>query len=302
MSVSHSIISSFHNYLKHEKRYSNHTIKAYLADLGQLQEFLDTQDDEDLTLVNVNHQILRHWVVSVMSSGSTARTVNRKISALRTYYNFLKKSGIIKVNPTNRLIGPKTSRRLPVYLKESEINDLFSNIEFSDDWIGQRDLLCLLLLYQCGLRRSELINIQVKDVDLSKGLIKVLGKGAKERLIPISSRLVDQIKLYVDLREQSESLAVKGSSWLFVTDKGKKVYPKFIYNRVVYYLSQVSALEKLSPHILRHTFATHLTDHGAEIMAVKDLLGHASLAATQVYTHNSVEKLKKAYKNAHPRS
>lgn len=297
MSTGQSFIRSFLNLLRHEKRYSEHTITAYHRDITQFIEFLDLPQEQEL--VGVSFIQVRQWIVHLMSNEISAKTVNRKLSSLRTFYQFLKKKNLIHVNPTSKIQGPKAGKRLPAYLKEQEIDKMFLTLQFPEGWTGSRDRLILELLYECGLRRSELIGLELKNVNFTSGLIKVLGKGNKERLLPISKQLVTSIKEYIDQRENEVE---SKCSFLIVTDRGEKTYPKFIYNKVVHYLSQITTLEKRSPHVLRHTFATHLTTRGAEINAVKDLLGHESLAATQVYTHNDIEKLKKAYKGAHPRS
>ncbi|MDX1685281.1 MAG: tyrosine-type recombinase/integrase [Saprospiraceae bacterium] len=299
MSTDSEYIRTFQNYLTHEKRFSEHTVSAYLGDIGQFQEFLFRQADlPQLSTVQFHH--VRQWVVELMTQGMEARTVNRKLSSLRTLYNFFKRKGWVEVNPTTKVVGPKVGKRLPQYLKEEEINALFEKMVFPDDWLGRRDKLVLSMLYECGLRRSELLELKTEDIDIGRRQVKVMGKGAKERIIPIGHTLLGLIQEYLDFRDSNSFEEI--SDYLILTEKGARAYPKLIYNIVVKYLSQVTPLEKRSPHILRHTFATHLTDRGAEIKAIKDLLGHASLAATQVYTHNNIEKLKKAYKNAHPRS
>lgn len=300
MSASLDYILSYQNYLNHEKRYSEHTVIAYIRDIYQFFDFLLEQGFQDETSVQgVTFRHVRQWVVHLMTQGLTSKSVNRKLSSIRTFYNFLKKKGVVSGNPTAKVVGPKQGKRLPQYLKENEAENLLQKIQFPEGWTGLRDLLILTLLYECGLRRSELIALQVDNIDFIKSVIKVMGKGAKERVIPIHRNTVHLIQLYMKGLEENDVVL---DEILLVTDKGLQMYPKYVYNKVRSYLGQVTTLEKRSPHILRHTFATHLTDRGAEIKAVKDLLGHASLAATQVYTHNNIEKLKRAYKGAHPRS
>lgn len=299
MSASLDITGSFKNYLQHERRFSEHTITAYTRDINQFQTFLDETIGQETDFLEVTYRQVRQWVVALMTKGLKAKSVNRKLSSLRTFYHFLKKQGRISVNPTARVVGPKSGKRLPQYLKEDEMQRLLEELQFPEGFQGLRDRLILAILYECGLRRSELIGLDTSNVNLSRGLIKVMGKGSKERVLPISRGLCELIKEYLDFRGQEFP---SDHDALLVSDKGERLYPKLVYNKVVRYLSSVTSLEKRSPHILRHTFATHLTGRGAEIKAVKDLLGHASLAATQIYTHNDIEKLKKAYKGAHPRS
>jgi integrase/recombinase XerC len=301
MVVSDRSIDSFINYLQHEKRFSEHTVLAYRTDISQFYNFLRDQNDDTIDLIDVSYQDVRAWVVELMLGALNARTVNRKISTLRSFYNFLKRKAVVSVNPTAKIRAPKIGKRLPNYLKETEIDNLFTEIEFSDDWEGKRNLLIMRLLYECGLRRAELINLKLNDIDLEEGLIKVMGKGSKERLLPISKDLSSSLSYFINLEREVGIEPVEGN-YLFLTSKGQQLYPKLVYNTVVKYLSQVTTLEQKSPHVLRHSFATHLTNAGAEIKAIKDLLGHSSLAATQVYTHNSIEKLKKSYKGAHPRA
>ena len=300
MVVSERSVVSFINYLRHEKRFSEHTVLAYQSDIRQFSKFIEHADDHSEVLMQVTYQDIRAWIVELMMSGISARTVNRKISTLRSFYNFLKRKGLISNNPTSRITAPRTGKRLPNYLKEKEVDDLFTTVVFEDNLEGQRDLLILRLLYECGLRRAELINLKRDDIGLEKKMVKVMGKGSKERLIPISGELAINIAAFLNMKDEAGT-GIE-SPYLFVTGKGQPLYPKFVYNLVVKYLGQVTTLDKKSPHVLRHSFATHLTNGGAEIKAVKDLLGHESLAATQVYTHNSIEKLKKAYKGAHPKA
>jgi integrase/recombinase XerC len=291
-------LSSYQNYLQYEKRYSPHTVRAYLKDILQFQDFLlNTYEIDDFTAVN--HRQVRSWIVDMMQQGISPRSINRKLSSLRVFYGYLKKKGEIIANPLNKIVPPKTGRRLPDTIEESRISQIFSDLEFSNDFKGCRDRLVIEILYSTGMRRSELIHLRVKDINLSKLQFKVLGKGNKERLIPFGADLQKSLLSYLEKRALVDKQ--DASDALILTDHGKKAYPKLIYNIVHKYLGLVTTAKKRSPHVLRHSFATHLSDHGAELNAVKELLGHANLSATQIYTHNSVEKLKKVYKQAHPR-
>lgn len=287
-------INEFIDFIQHEKRGSKHTIIAYKHDLLTFEAYL--QKEFSTALVDVNYQMIRSWVVQLMEEGMEAKSVNRKISSLKSFYKFLVKKEVIKINPLNRVISPKIPKRLPSFVEEKKMSNLFGQVQFKDDFSGQRDRLILEIFYSTGMRLSELINI--KKSDINDKSVKVLGKGNKQRIIPLTSQVLDVIHIYLQ-KAQGLNLE-RENDYLLVTEKGRKMNPKFVYNKVNSYLAQVTSMEKKSPHVLRHTFATHLLNNGADINAIKELLGHSSLAATQVYTHNSIEKLKNIYTNTHP--
>lgn len=289
---------SFANYLKYERQYSDHTITSYVKDIDQYGLYLISHLDLD-DIQTATHLHVRSWVVHLMNNNYAPKSVNRKLSSIKTFYKYQKKVGKMKVNPAAKIQGPKLSKRLPTVVRKADIDRGLTLLEEEDSFASYRDLTMINLLYQTGIRRAELINLKDNDVNVARKTIKVLGKGNKERLIPISSELSDLIKSYISMRDKELD---KCESYLLVTDKGRKMYPKFVYGKVKRWLSGVSTVEKRSPHVLRHSFATHLADNGAELNAIKELLGHASLAATQIYTHNSIERLKDVYSKAHPRA
>lgn len=283
-------------YLQHEKRYSAHTVLSYRNDLEQFYHYIQQAFDIN-HISEVSHLYIRSWMAQMTEDGLTTRSINRKLSALRSYIKFLMKRELLAKDPMLKIQTPKISKKLPVYLETQEIARLFEEVQFEEGFVGQRDRLVLELLYSTGMRRAELVNLKDGDIDLGRRYIKVLGKGNKERLIPISEQLAESLRCYIkDKRE------AYGAGWLLVTEKGAPMYPELAYRIVKKFLSMVTTLYKKSPHVLRHTFATHLINNGAEINAVKDLLGHTSLAATQVYTHNNIEQLKDIYKNSHPKA
>ena len=242
--------------------------------------------------------MIRSWLVFLMEHQIGARSVNRKLTTLKSFYKFLQKEGILLENPMNRITPPKTSKRLPVFIEKDKMDILFDLIDFGEGYAGLRNRLIMEMFYSTGMRLSELVNLKETDVDLHNDTIKVLGKRNKERLIPFSKKFGSLIGSY--LNEKTKTFGAQQA--LFLTDKGHRIYPKMVYRVVVRYLGMVTTMEKKSPHVLRHTFATHLLNNGAELNAVKELLGHANLSATQVYTHNTIEKLKRIYKQAHPKA
>jgi integrase/recombinase XerC len=290
----------FLDYIAYEKRYSQHTLHAYRSDLDQFYEFLGHQ--YDITDINkVDHPVIRSWVVSLMDHGDTPRTVNRKITTLKTYFRYLIKEGLVVENPMSRVIAPKTSQRLPVFVEQIQMDDLFERVDFGEGYPGARDGLIMELFYGTGMRLSELVGLQVTDLDHYRKTLKVTGKRNKQRIIPLSDNLVSMINGYLDMRKAAFPGEEHGQH-LFLTDKGEQVYAKLVYRIVHHYLDQVTTISKRSPHVIRHTFATHMLNNGADLNAIKEILGHANLAATQVYTHNTIEKLKSIYKQAHPRA
>lgn len=288
----------FIEYLSFEKRYSQHTLKAYTRDLQQFSEYLHEQYGMD-NVTEVKHPQIRSWMVQLMDSGLSPGTVLRKLSTLKSFYKYLNRKGITDHNPTLLVISPKTPRRNPEFIEESRMQDLFEPVLFSNDFEGLRDHLILEIFYSTGIRLSELIGLQEHDISFSQKTLKVLGKRNKERIIPFTGKMNDQLRAYLSKKRE---MGFEEAGPLFVTAKGSELYPKFVYRTVNRYLSMVTTLRKKSPHVLRHTFATHMLDHGADLNAVKEFLGHSNLAATQIYTHNTVEKLKKIYKQAHPRA
>jgi len=289
-------------YLRYERHYSEHTIRSYTRDLEQyalyLTSHLDLTDPGKALHVHV-----RSWIVHLMKSDYTAKSVNRKLSTLKSYYKYLKKMELIKVNPSSKVSGPKLPKRLPTVIRETDMqrgfDHLLVNKDGKKDFPAYRDELMIQLLYQTGIRRSELISLKDHDLNIERLEIKVLGKGNKERLIPITLGLAEEISKYQEMRDDLYDVS---HGHLLVTDKGKALYPKYVYNKVRGWISLFSTSSKQGPHVLRHSFATHLANNGAELNAIKELLGHASLAATQVYMHNSVERLKEVYSKAHPRT
>jgi integrase/recombinase XerC len=287
------MISPFIQYLQVEKRYSEHTVQAYQVDLEQFFVFLGFSSMEQLSIVRPVE--IRSWIVGLFEDGHSKKTINRKLSALRTFFKWLKKEGIVSVNPMIRVNGPKNEKRLPSFAKESELEPQKTNSLFTDDFDGVRDRLIFEMFYQTGIRLAELIGL--KESDVTSDQIRVLGKRNKERLIPVSRELVMLVQHYRSLKRES---GLESSSF-FVLNNGKNIYPKFVYRKINDYLGSVTSLDKTSPHVLRHTFATHMLNNGAGLETLKDLLGHASLSATQVYTHNSFAQLNRIYSQAHPR-
>lgn len=287
----------FIEYLRFEKRFSKHTILSYENDLRQYFDFAaGTGQTDDLP----DAITLRMWVVSQMENEITPRTIHRKLSTLRSYCKYLMQMGYMKTNPLDKVLKPKLGKRLPEFIENERINQFLNAYDFGSDFNGKRNRLVVELLYQTGMRRAELISLKPSSFDASKKQILVIGKRNKQRIIPISSNLAALIEDYLNYR--NEKFPDSGEEALLLTDKGKPVYDKLIYRIVNNFLSYLTTRKKKSPHVLRHTFATHLLNKGADLNAIKELLGHANLSATQVYTHNSFENLKNTYKKAHPRA
>lgn len=294
-----SIKAKFRDYLGLEKNYSPHTVTAYLNDLDFFQAFLKgTFDDDDLIRVNYNQ--IRAWIVSLSDDGVSNSSINRKISSLKSFYKFLLKTKQIETSPLLKHKALKSPKKLQIPFSEKELDLVLNQIVYPEGFEGVRDKLVVDLFYTTGIRRAELIGLKLHNVDLSNGTIKVLGKRNKERIIPILPVVQNQIRIY--LNERSRLQPIIDSDSFFLLLKGVKLNDSFVYRLINYYFSNVSEKVKKSPHILRHTFATHLLNHGADINSVKELLGHSSLASTQVYTHSSLAELKKIYGSAHPRN
>jgi integrase/recombinase XerC len=291
-------IHDFLDYLRFQKRYSENTIISYQNDLNSFFEFLFLEY-KITDLKEITASIVRTWLASLKENKCSSKTVNRKISSLKSFFKYQLKIKNLSISPVAAIASLKVSRKLPSFIQEKDLNSLLKHDYFPGTFAGKTDFLIFEILYQTGIRRNELIQLKESDVDKSLGMIKVLGKGNKERFIPVSIQLLNIIDEYI-LEKRKELSEVE--DFLLVNKKGEKLDPKYIYNVVKENLSRVSTNERKSPHILRHTFATHLTNNGAEINAIKELLGHSSVAATQIYTNNSIEKLKEVYKQAHPKS
>lgn len=290
------ILNSFLDYIQYERRFSKHTLTSYRTDLNQFSTYL--KESYDINLVEeINHTIIRSWIVELKEQNISNQTINRKISSLKTFFKYLLKKNIVEVNPMLKIITPKTAKRLPTYFSDNVIAKILEGDFFVNNFEGCRDYLIIDLLYSTGIRLQELITI--KENDVSNNQLKVLGKRNKERIIPITDRLVAEIEKYLELKKE-QNFTNKEEN-LLVTDKGAKLYDKFVYRRVNYYISLVATDKKKSPHTLRHSFATNMLNNGAQLHSIKELLGHSNLAATQVYTHNSIKKLKDTYKKYHPK-
>ena len=295
------MINTYLKYLLHEKRYSEHTILSYRNDLKQLASHI-LQIDASMNYIHANHKILRSWIVSLIEKKVSPRSVNRKIATLRSFYKFLYSRELIKVNPTLKLKPLKTDKPLPEFIQEKEMDFLFDSqkIPFGEDFSGLRDKMILELFYGTGIRLSELIGVKDESFSLYEQTVKVLGKRNKERVIPLTKEIVNTIRIYIAKR--NEKFSDSRDKFFLLTDTGEQCYPMMVYRTVKKYLGYITQSSKRSPHVLRHTFATHLLNKGADLNAVKDLLGHSSLAATQVYTHNSLDKLKSVFDQARPKA
>jgi integrase/recombinase XerC len=291
MQTAHPFIQPFLEYLKFEKRFSRHTIISYQTDLIAFFDYLQLSYN-GISFDQLSHIYIRGWLASLKEKGMTAKSINRKISSLRSFFKYQIKMGLIEQTPMTKINAPK-------FIAKKDIATLFDQVEFSDDWKGKTARLIFLLFYNTGMRLSELINLKQENIDFSNHSIKVLGKGNKERIIPMGNELFNEIKNYIDSKKEIEN---KNTVILLINEKGKILAPRSVYAIVKHYLSLVTTIDKRSPHILRHSFATHLSNNGADLNAIKELLGHSSLAATQVYTHNTIEKLKNIYKQAHPKA
>jgi integrase/recombinase XerC len=293
------MFKDFLDYLSNEKRYSVHTLTSYELDLTQFCAFLE-KHYEKLPPAEASFPIIRTWLAELASGDYEAKSIQRKIACLRSFYKFLLRENKIRVNPMLRIKAPKSKKALPVFVEEQKLNDLFNDEFFTEDFSGQRDRVVLELLYGTGIRLSELIGLKESDVSFFDRHIRVLGKGKKERIIPVHDELFTLLKHFVKLKSEAGFNSPK----IILTDQGEEAeaYPMLVYRIVRKYLDQITTVDKRSPHVLRHSFATHLLNKGAELSAIKDLLGHSSLAATQVYTHNSLEQLKQVFKQAHPKA
>ncbi|MBL7968925.1 MAG: tyrosine-type recombinase/integrase [Prolixibacteraceae bacterium] len=289
---------SFINYLKYEKRYSHLTAIAYKKDLDQFEEFF-VKTIGDFNVEEINDKVARLWVIDLMDGGLTARTVNKKISALKSFYKYLLRLEVVKENNLVNVIVPKVRKKLPQFVEEKNLDHLLDDGFFGRGFEALRDKLIVSLLYGSGIRLAELVRLRDADINQTESLLKVLGKRNKERIIPYPRSLNELINQYKSERNQLFEGRTVG---LFVTSTGKPVYEKLIYRVVNKYLALVTTIDQKSPHVLRHTFATHMLNRGADLNAVKEMLGHSNLSATQIYTHTSLEKIRKVYRQAHPRS
>ncbi|HVX52277.1 MAG TPA: tyrosine-type recombinase/integrase [Chitinophagaceae bacterium] len=293
----HQHLQSFLNYLQFEKRYSQHTLTAYQNDLEQFFAYLASQFDSP-TVDKITASLVRSWLAELKGDEMTGKTLNRKISALKSFFKHMVRHGVVAQTPMAVIISPKTAKRLPAFVADKDMQRLFDHLEFEDNWKGRTEKLVLQVFYGTGMRLSELIGLKESHVDAAYCQVKVLGKGNKERIIPLEKDLLQQLQQYI----AEKPVKLPGVDCVFINQAGKPLYPRYIYTFVKQKLAAVTTISKKSPHVLRHSFATHLTNNGADINAVKELLGHSSLAATQVYTHNTIERLKEAYKNAHPKA
>jgi integrase/recombinase XerC len=290
---------TFIDYLLLEKKYSLHTVNAYRRDLETFHEF-NKEKFTDNTINEVNYSQIRSWIIHLVDSGISNRSINRKISSLNSYYKFLLKVEVIKVNPLAKHKALKTSKKIQIPFSEKEVSTVLEDFNFDDSFKGIRDKLIIELFYSTGIRRIELVQLKLKDVDVSNKTLKVLGKRNKERFLPLLDSVLRALETYIRKRNTLEK--INDTDILFLTKKGDKIYETLVYRIINDYFSKASTKVKKSPHILRHSFATHLLNQGADLNAVKELLGHSSLAATQVYTHNSIAELKKVYAKSHPRN
>jgi len=292
-------IDSFLKYIKYEKRYSEFTVRSYTTDIRQYESFC-LKEYGILDLSGLDVKPIRAWIISLMDQGLSPRSVNRKISCLRSFYKFLLKEGRLVSNPMEKIVRPRNRKKLPGFVDADSMDELLDHFEFGENFEGVRNRMIIEMFYQTGLRRTELIQLKIRDYNREEGWLKVLGKRNKERAIPLSNSFIHAFEGY--LKTRNEEFPGNSDSFVFVTRKGLQAYPKLIYRVVHKYLSFVTTLEKKSPHVLRHTFASQMLNRGGNINAIKELLGHASLSATQIYTHNTFEKLKQVYNQAHPRA
>ncbi|WP_372751720.1 tyrosine-type recombinase/integrase [Labilibaculum sp.] len=287
---------SFLSYLQFEKRYSVHTILSYDCDLTQFLDFMSKNKVEEIS--DVDFKNVRKWIVFLMNEGHSSKTVNRKLSSLKSFFKFLLRESVVETNPMDRVVGPRQGKKIPGFVAEHAMQ-LLREIDFGKGFEGCRDRLVVEMFYQTGMRLSELMTLKLTSFDRKTFLVKVLGKRNKERIIPVSENLDKLLEEYLEVKNK---IFDDGSGFLFVTKKGVPVYEKLLYRIVTKHLSKITTLAKRSPHVLRHTFATHLLNNGAELNAVKELLGHSNLSSTQIYTHTTFERLNKIYKQAHPRA
>lgn len=292
------MLDKFFDYLQYEKRYSDHTVRAYRTDLEELRDFLAVQFEID-ALQEAGSDHLRTWLVHKMEKGSSPRTIRRKVSSVKAYFKWRKKYDGLKKDPTLRLTLPKVKEKLPKFIEIDVLDQAYDGAELGEREIGARTLCIIDVLYHTGMRSAELIGLQLGDVDFEGGEIKVLGKRSKERLIPMTRELRRSMETYLELRRDIAPAPTERS--FFVTDRGRPLSPRFLYDTVNGYLEVMGAGSSHGPHVLRHSFATHMLNRGADINTIKEILGHASLAATQVYTHNGIEELVRVHKNKHPR-
>jgi len=289
---------SFYGYLSLERRFSPHTLTAYRGDLSSF--IAHCVEHQCLTSVaEVRHLHIRSWLVAQMQAEQSSRSINRRLSCLKSYFRFLRKRGLVEKDPMRKVVSPKTGKRLPVFVQESQMAALFTHVEFGSDYTGQLHRLLLELLYATGIRRSEASNLKIGDVDTGRSVLRIEGKGNKERLSPFARYLGILLEDFLTIR--SAAFPGNDQPWLFLNRKGEQLSPESIYHIVRKHLSAVTTAEQRSPHVLRHSFATHLSNNGADLNAIKELLGHSNLAATQIYMHNSIERLLKVYEQAHPK-
>ena len=298
-SSEYQAIQHFLDFIKFQKRYSGHTIISYQHDLVSFFDFLQMQFGE-MPLKEIKSTFIRSWLAQLKQDGLESKSITRKISALKSFFKFQLRQQQISVSPMATILSPRLKKRLPQYVEKGDIQTLFTQVEFPDNWDGKTHRLLIQLLYNTGIRQAELVGLKESQVDLHNQSIKVLGKGGKERIIPVSKELMRILMDYISSKK--EHFEAFDKECLFINARGRKLYPRYVYNAVRHYLGMVTTIDKKSPHVLRHSFATHLMNNGADINAVKELLGHSSLAATQIYTHNTIEKLKDIHRKAHPKA